>query len=403
MALPLRRNRLQRYTFRDLLVTVALPVLCMVVSCYFGAFHQIPYSLSFLAVVCIAIASGTLPSLIAIVATVLTRTVYLFLAAPHSGPDRSDLIRTLILLSVALLISLLTRRQRRAAVDLQAAHLALQERSDALIESLQASKCASWSRNFSQTGNIRWYSGSFLIYGRPFPDEQDQASLQEFLHPDDRQPLAAMVEHMRASTEPVIFDYRVFWPGGELHWLEARATRVPGKDILWRGVTVDITERKLAEQALLNSEKLAAMGRLASTVAHEINNPLESVTNLLYLVGTDETLSAASREFLTNAEQELARLGEITRLTLGFVRNSAVRQIIEAAPVLEDVLSIFRHRLESRNIQVVRRYQPGVQVRIVPTSCARSSPTSSPTPWTPSTSPARASLSRSPQPPETPA
>ncbi len=366
MELPLPRRSRRPYTLRDFLVSVAIPVVCMAVSTRYAPFATIPYSLSFLAIVSIAILDGTIPSLIGIAVTVLTRAVCLYLAVPRTTLDRVDFIRIVILLLVALLISLLTRNQRRAAVDLQSAHADLQERTDALIESLQASRCASWSRNFSLTGNINWYSGSFQIYGRPFPEEQDQSALLDFLHPDDRQALAAMVEHMRTSSEPVIFDYRVFWPNGEMHWLEARANRVPGKDLLWRGVTVDITERKVAEQAVLSSEKLAAMGRLASTVAHEINNPLESVTNLLYLVGTDRTLSTGSRQYLNTAEQELARLGDITRLTLGFVRNTAIREQVEVAPIVEDVLAIFRHRLESRNIEVVRRFDPGVGISIVP-------------------------------------
>ncbi len=189
-------------------------------------------------------------------------------------------------------------------------------------------------------------------------------TLGPLLHPDDQVRFPELVQQMRTSVEPIFWEYRTTWPNGETHWLEMRARRLTGPSIVWRGLTVDVTERKLAESALLRSEKLAAMGRLASTVAHEINNPLESVTNLLYLANSDPALSADTRTYLRTAELELARLGEITRLTLGFVRNSAGPREVVLAEVVEDVLSIFRHRLESRGIQVVREFAHGVHVKL---------------------------------------
>jgi signal transduction histidine kinase len=121
----------------------------------------------------------------------------------------------------------------------------------------------------------------------------------------------------------------------------------------------------LAESAVLSSEKLAAMGRLASTVAHEINNPLEAVTNLLYLIRNEE-LPETARGYLDTAERELARLGNITRLTLGFVRSNASSSSVEVAAIVDDVLSIFQHRLDTRRVSVERVYEPGVFIDIPP-------------------------------------
>jgi signal transduction histidine kinase len=131
-------------------------------------------------------------------------------------------------------------------------------------------------------------------------------------------------------------------------------------------VTLDITERKKAEAALLRAEKLAAMGRLASTVAHEINNPLESVTNLLYLARSGICLDKDTQSYLATAECELARLSNITRLTLGFVRTSASAAETEVAAVVDEVLSIFHHRFETKNIRVECHYQPDVCITIAP-------------------------------------
>ena len=148
--------------------------------------------------------------------------------------------------------------------------------------------------------------------------------------------------------------------------MEMRGHRTPGPGCCWRGVTVDITERKLSEAALLRSEKLAAMGRLASTVAHEINNPLEAVTNLLYLAGTDAATPPQTRAYIATAERELARLSNITRLTLGFVRNSGSVTRTALGEVVDDVLYLFQHRLESRGGRVERDFQAGVAVLIAP-------------------------------------
>jgi signal transduction histidine kinase len=116
--------------------------------------------------------------------------------------------------------------------------------------------------------------------------------------------------------------------------------------------------------ALINSEKLAATGRIASTIAHEVNNPLESVTNLLYLARNGEFVDETTRSYLALAEEELARLSNITRLTLSFVRSSPVRTPVDVGEVLETVLAIFRRRCELLSITVERTYTPGLCIDI---------------------------------------
>jgi signal transduction histidine kinase len=108
------------------------------------------------------------------------------------------------------------------------------------------------------------------------------------------------------------------------------------------------------------------MGRLASTVAHEINNPLESVTNLLFLARSSQSLDSETQMYLATAERELARLSNITRLTLGFVRTSASADETEVAEVVNDVLSIFNHRFDTKNVKVERQYEPEVSITIAP-------------------------------------
>lgn len=121
----------------------------------------------------------------------------------------------------------------------------------------------------------------------------------------------------------------------------------------------DITALKRAEAALLQNEKLAAVGRLASSIAHEINNPLEALTNILYLVENDAETGIPAGEILTHvrmAQAELARVANITRHTLRFHRQLTKPVMSTKAEILEDVMVLFRGRLSSLGIKVETRY-----------------------------------------------
>jgi signal transduction histidine kinase len=119
-------------------------------------------------------------------------------------------------------------------------------------------------------------------------------------------------------------------------------------------VGVDITEKKHSEQALLQSEKLAAVGRLASTIAHEINNPLESVTNLVYLTRRSPDVQRAY-EYLDLAELELRRMASITRQTLSFNKRIAVYNEINSDDLFTSVTGIYQSRFANTGVTVQRR------------------------------------------------
>jgi signal transduction histidine kinase len=106
-----------------------------------------------------------------------------------------------------------------------------------------------------------------------------------------------------------------------------------------------------AQDALRRSEKLAVTGRLAASIAHEINNPLEAVTNLLYLMRSAETPGDA-RRYLVDADQELARVAEITRQTLRFYREPSHPVATEVADVLRSVLVLYNSRIAAAGIAV---------------------------------------------------
>jgi PAS domain S-box-containing protein len=122
-------------------------------------------------------------------------------------------------------------------------------------------------------------------------------------------------------------------------------------------VVRDITQNKKIERALRTTEKLAAAGRLAATVAHEINNPLEAVHNLVFLAKRDVTNSERVAEYLQMAQRELDRVAHIARQTLGFYRDTSAPTKFSVVNTLEDLLFLYEKRLEVRGIRVVRQYK----------------------------------------------
>jgi signal transduction histidine kinase len=119
---------------------------------------------------------------------------------------------------------------------------------------------------------------------------------------------------------------------------------------------VDMSDRRAAEAALRNAEKLATVGRLAATIAHEINNPLEAVTNVLYLISRSPKLDSALRQYVTIAQAELDRIGSIVRHTLGFHREAATPVSVSIAGLIDETLHLYDRRITSTGIQVEKRY-----------------------------------------------
>jgi signal transduction histidine kinase len=122
------------------------------------------------------------------------------------------------------------------------------------------------------------------------------------------------------------------------------------------------TPGRRTEQALRRSEQLAAAGRLAASIAHEINNPLEAVTNLLFLVNMDETIHGRSKDLLQVADRELQRLSHITARSLKFYRQRTAPTLTSMEDLLDSVLFFHETEMNMRGIQLERRYEPAPPV-----------------------------------------
>jgi signal transduction histidine kinase/CheY-like chemotaxis protein len=124
----------------------------------------------------------------------------------------------------------------------------------------------------------------------------------------------------------------------------------------------DITEKRKTEEALKKSEQLAAAGRLAASIAHEINNPLEAVTNLLYLANMDSNVTGNTRHLLETADRELRRLSHIAARSLKFYRQHTAPILSSLEELIESVLFFYETEIIMREIRLERRYHAAPQV-----------------------------------------
>jgi signal transduction histidine kinase/HAMP domain-containing protein len=147
-------------------------------------------------------------------------------------------------------------------------------------------------------------------------------------------------------------------------WLaSAYPVRTTPQQVRWVGLIVlDSSDRKRSEEALRKSEKLAATGRLAASIAHEINNPLEAITNLLFLLHNYCQLQDPALKYVTMAEHEARRIAEITQQTLRFYRQSTLPARANLGELLDSVLSLYHGRLNAPNIQVERDYDTAMDL-----------------------------------------
>jgi PAS domain S-box-containing protein len=142
--------------------------------------------------------------------------------------------------------------------------------------------------------------------------------------------------------------------GGEVIVASRHAVQIGSAAVL--EINRDITAQLIAEEALRRNDRLAAMGKLAGIVAHEINNPLEAITNTFYLLRAHPSLDDEARHYAELADHELARISHITKQTLSFYRESQTAVPVFVSDLLDSVLELQQHSMQSNNIRVEKRY-----------------------------------------------
>jgi PAS domain S-box-containing protein len=212
----------------------------------------------------------------------------------------------------------------------------------------------------ARTNEIVWSEDTFRIHG--VTREQFDGRFETWLksiHPEDLTSVLGKIQKALHEKNEYAAEYRVVWPNGEIRWCggHGQVTLDDGGDVSGIvAVCSDITHRRLEEEALRRSEKLAAAGRLAATIAHEINNPLEAVTNLVYLMRQDRGVKPDTQDLLRLADEQLARVNHIAKQTLGFYQDRNVPESLDVVQTLEGLLTILQSRINAKQIRVEREY-----------------------------------------------
>lgn len=203
-----------------------------------------------------------------------------------------------------------------------------------------------------------WNASAQRLFGYT-PEEIIGHSVLRLIPPELHHEEPQIIGKLRRGEPIEHFETRRRRKNGEV--FDVSLTVSPIKDAKGRvtgasKIVRDISDRKAAESALIEKEKLAATGRLAATLAHEVNNPLESITNLAYLLAHNPSLNEEARKYADLLVREVQRAGDITRRTLSYHRSARVASDVNLIEVLEDVLRAKAKKLEARRIKLDQRF-----------------------------------------------
>jgi two-component system CheB/CheR fusion protein len=165
----------------------------------------------------------------------------------------------------------------------------------------------------------------------------------------------------RSMKGEVVKDEEMEWRRADGHRVFLSVNSAPiqpeaGKVVGVMAAFFDLTYRRSGEEMLRVSEQMAATGRLAAALAHEINNPLEILTNAVYLLGEDKTLGEGSRKYTQMADAELRRIAHISQNLLGLYRGGPASEEFRVQDVLNEVLGFLEGKIAAKNIRLAKRY-----------------------------------------------
>jgi PAS domain S-box-containing protein len=339
--------------------------------------HRSPYLLAYPAVILSAWVWG-LPGAVAC-ATVAGAIIEQFLYTTREidiAPSATGwMARLFMFLAGSILVGFLTRsaaqqRERIATASLQqklalaeaeqkaanareqAAELRLENEVRAHM-ALDGANAGLWERDLV-SNESKWSTGFSRLHGVAHDGVVNYEVWRNRVHPDDIDGIEKEIQ--RAITEVGTFysEYRVPLPGDEVRWVACQGTVSAGPDggaVKMTGYCGDVTRRRLADLAILKHEKLAVAGRLSASIAHEVNNPLEAVTNLLYLLRSG-ALNEQQTAYLDEAMQQVRRVSQVASQTLKFSRSSNLNATCKPSELIENTLQLLRPKFQLAQVEV---------------------------------------------------
>jgi PAS domain S-box-containing protein len=241
----------------------------------------------------------------------------------------------------------------------QADSLALQESAERLKVATEAAELGIWIWNTDTNQVFASHKAKELFGIQEQSDWLDYDYVLSRVHPEDRDRVRRESNSRLVGAE-YANEHRVLHADGSIRWLALRGSRLPsasgtpGTDKVF-GVIWDATDEKLAEEALVRNEKLASVGRMAASIAHEVNNPLAAAMNLLFLSVTNPALPADVRQYVVDAQAELNRIAHITRQTLGFYREQLLPGNVAVEEVVAQLCDVYKGRAAHNGVNIVLR------------------------------------------------
>jgi PAS domain S-box-containing protein len=203
-----------------------------------------------------------------------------------------------------------------------------------------------------------WNTAAERLFGYK-AEEIVGRSVLTIIPPELQHEEAGILQKIRSGEKIEHYETERMRKDGQKVWVSLSIS--PIKDLFGNAIGAskiarDITENRRMQEALIQSEKLAATGRMAAAIAHEINNPLEAVTNLAYLLSMDPTLNPTARSYAQMMLDEVARASEITKQTLAFYRESGRPGEFNVCDLLDNVIALNRPNLDRRSVTVLKGY-----------------------------------------------
>ncbi len=259
---------------------------------------------------------------------------------------------------------------QRAGVAIENAqlHRAVLEQDMELRLSHAAANMGSWTWDIEHD-QLFWSKEFKELHGLPEDAEATGEAGYALVHPEDREASQKVFwEMLHSEASTFHSEHRSITPDGRVLWLQVRGRirrDARGKATWIAGLIIDVTDSRMAEQALRRAEKLAAAGRLAATVAHEVNNPLEALVNTIYLAQHTEGLPEEAAAHLRLADSELSRITHIVRQTLGFYRESTFPQRTGLLQLVAEVRELYRSRSASRGLTLRTLQEAAEEVHVM--------------------------------------
>lgn len=315
--------------------------------------HEDPFAIFLLAVVFIARVYGFGPAVVCTFSSALVLDYAMFRPRINVPLSEPELQRLGFFVLISLVVAGLARQRTRA-----------ETRADEVRQQLAAIVTSSEDAilSFTVDGLITsWNRGAEMLYGYTAPEIIGRPLA--ILIPKERLgELARNLERMTRKERVGSYETeRLHKSGVRLHVLlsDSPLRNEKGELVGASAIARDITQRKRTEEALRRNERLATAGRLTAAIAHEIRNPLEALTNLVYLARRD---AAGRDEYLRLAEQEIGRLDSIAQQALGFVRESASPERVDAGKLLEEVVQLYLRKLQQSQIRIERESQEELEI-----------------------------------------